>query len=89
MRRKFYGFKRAVFKVMSLFLLRITGREKPFLVGLIPCTNLTFWLLSSVCSVCYTLATIYFHTRVERNRLLKGVKASTQEARTMGKGLGI
>lgn len=79
-----WGFRRTDLKVSSLFLLRITGRGKRFLLGLIPCTNLNFRVLpSSACSVFYTLATGYFHIR----RTEHGVKRS-HSAHTRGRNRG-
>lgn len=80
-----YDPRRTDLKVLSLFLLRITGREKRFLVGLIPCINLTFRVLSYACLFSRGLATRY--SRMRRKEV--GVRALIQGAEDMEMGLGV
>lgn len=80
-----YDPRRTDLKVLSLFLPRMTGRETQFLVGLIPCTNFIFRVLSHACLVSHTLATRY--SRMRRTEL--GVRAFIQGAEDMERGLGV
>lgn len=71
----------AVPKAGSLLLLRITGREIIFMVGLIPCTNFTSRMLLSACSVYYTLGNRFFAHVERQDSVKKNQSVLTSEKR--------
>lgn len=89
MRREFRGPQWAVFKVMSLFFATHNGPKKMISGRADTLYKFGFprrFPLLVRSAFPWQLDTL---TYIERNRVLKGVKAFIQGAKTMGKGLGI